>query len=158
MISDDQLSGLLGGWTGEERLSATAWTAAGTAQGTLSISAGPGGGLLIDYAEDRDGARMAGHGVLAGDGWWWFDSYGFIPATPGTAAWRDGELVLERRSDRGRTVTVLRIVGGYLEQRIDTAVPADAPLVPLLRASYARPSDGAPAPCAGRAAMSQRRP
>jgi hypothetical protein len=138
MIGDDQLSALIGEWTGDEQLSATAWTTAGTARGMLSIVAGPGGGLLVDYAEERDGARMTGHGVLSGEGWWWFDSYGFTPVTPGTAAWKDGELILERRSDRGRTVTVLRIAGGRLEQRIDSAVPADAPLVPLLRGTYAR--------------------
>jgi len=33
---------------------------------------------------------------------------------------------------------VLRVRDGRLEQDLDTAVPADAPLVPLLRGSYAR--------------------
>lgn len=138
MIRSDQLTALIGSWAGEEQLSATAWTAAGTAHGQLSIVAGPDGGLLVDYAEQRDGATMTGHGVLAGDGWWWFDSYGFLPALPGTVEWRDGELLLERRSDRGRTMTTLGVTGGRLEHRIDTAVPADGPLVPLLRATYAR--------------------
>jgi len=138
MISHDQLSGLAGQWAGDEQLSATAWTPAGTARGMLSIAPGPGGALLIDYAEDRDGTVMTGHGVLSGDNWWWFDSYGFIPAIPGTAAWADGELVLERRRDQGRTVTTLRIVDGHLEQRIDTSVPPQAPLVPMLRGTYAR--------------------
>jgi hypothetical protein len=138
MISDDQLSRLIGDWAGDEQLSATAWTAAGTGRGTLSIVPGPGAGLLIGYADQRDQARMTGHGVVWGDGWWWFDSYGFTPATPGTATWRDGELVLERRSDRGRNVTALRIADGRLEQRIDTASPADAALAPLLRGTYLR--------------------
>jgi hypothetical protein len=138
MIDEDQLSHFLGEWAGEEQLSATAWTAAGTANGMLSITSGPGGGLLIDYAEERDATRMTGHGVLSGDGWWWFDSYGFTPMMAGTAAWRDGELVLERRSDRGRTVTVLGMAGGCLQQRIDTATPAQEPLLPLLRGSYHR--------------------
>jgi hypothetical protein len=104
----------------------------------LSITSGPGGGLLLDYIEERDGKTMAGHGVLAGHLWWWFDSYGFTPETPGTGEWRDGELVLERRSDRGRTVTVLSINARCLEQAIDTAVPAEGPLVPLLRGRYTR--------------------
>lgn len=157
MIGDDQLSAFIGEWSGDEQLSATAWTAAGTADGELSIVAGPGRGLLIDYAEERDGATMTGHGVLSGDGWWWFDSYGFTPATPGTAAWRDGELVLERRSNRGRTVTTLRADGGSLEQRIDTAVPPDAPLVPLLRAIYDRRVSTMPRPPTGAAVGRRRR-
>jgi hypothetical protein len=104
----------------------------------LSIAEGPAGGLLLDYVERREGLTMTGHGVLSGRRWWWFDSYGFSPDAPGTADWRDGELVLERRSERGRNVTVLRAVGDRLEQRIDTAVPADGPLLPLLRGTYAR--------------------
>jgi hypothetical protein len=138
MSGDDQLSAMLGVWAGDEELSATAWTDAGKARGTLAVSAGPGGGLILDYAEDRDGVTMSGHGVVFGSGWWWFDSYGFTPAAPGTAEWRDDGLVLVRGSERGRTVTVLRIRDGRLEQEIDTAVPADGPLVPLLRGRYAR--------------------
>jgi hypothetical protein len=38
----------------------------------------------------------------------------------------------------GRTMTVLRLRDGRLEHEIDTAGPADGPLVPLLRGSYTR--------------------
>ena len=138
MSDNDQLSAMLGVWEGDEELSATAWTEAGKARGTISVSGGPGGGLILDYTEDRDGATMTAHGVVFGSGWWWFDSYGFTPTVPGTAEWRDGQLVLDRSSERGRTVTVLRIRDGQLEHDIDTAVPAGGPLLPLLRASYAR--------------------
>ena len=138
MSGDDRLAAMFGAWEGDEELSATAWTDAGKARGTVSVQGGPGGGLVLDYAEDRDGSIMTGHGVVFGDGWWWFDSYGFTPTAPGTAEWRGDELVLTRRSERGKTVTVLRIRDGRLEQDLDTAVPADAPLVPLLRGSYAR--------------------
>jgi hypothetical protein len=138
MIGIDQRSIFVGVWEGREELLATAWTAAGTAHGRLSIAGGPGDGLLVDYTEQRDTTTMSGHGILFGDGWWWFDSYGFFPAVPGTASWRDGELLLERRGERGRTVTVLRGTGGILEQWIDTAVPADGPLMPLLRGTYTR--------------------
>jgi hypothetical protein len=138
MSGDDRLAAMLGAWEGDEELSATAWTDAGKARGTVSVKGGPGGGLILDYAEDRAGAIMTGHGVVFGDGWWWFDSYGFTPAAPGTAEWRGDELVLTRRSERGKTVTVLRVRDGRLEQDLDTAVPADAALVPLLRGSYAR--------------------
>lgn len=138
MISDNQLSVLLGEWAGDERLFATPWTGAGTARGSLSFGRGPGGGLVVDYAEERGGTAMTAHGIVAGDGWWWFDSLGFTPAAPGTAEWRDDALVLERRSERGRTVTVFQVRDGHLEQRIDTAVPAGSPLVPLLRGRYER--------------------
>jgi hypothetical protein len=138
MSDDDRLAAMFGAWEGDEELSATAWTDAGKARGTVSVKAGPGGGLILDYAEDRDGATMTGHGVVFGGGWWWFDSYGFIPTTPGTAEWRDNELVLTRRSERGTTVTVLRARDGRLEQDLDSAVPADAPLAPLLHGSYTR--------------------
>lgn len=138
MVGDDQLSTLIGHWAGDEQVAATAWTTAGVARATLTITPGPGGGLLIDYCEQRDGQAMNGHGVLAGDAWWWFDSYGFVPVTPGQAGWRDDALVLERHSQRGRTVTAFRVAGDTLKQRTDTAVPADAALVPLLRGSYTR--------------------
>jgi hypothetical protein len=141
LIGWHQISGLIGRWEGDEQLSATPWTDAGTARGQLSIVAGPGGGLIIDYAEIRgDGPTMTGHGVLAADQWWWFDSYGFIPTFAGTAQWLDDELVLERRSIRGHTVTVLRLDGGRLEQRVDTASSPEvqSELVPLLRGHYHR--------------------
>jgi hypothetical protein len=77
-------------------------------------------------AEDRDGTTMTAHGVVFGDGWWWFDSYGFTPTAPGTAEWRGGTLILTRRRDRGRTMTAIRCAHGRLEQHVDAAVPADA--------------------------------
>jgi hypothetical protein len=102
----------------------------------VTLTPGPNDALLLDYVEDRDGTTMTGHGVIVAGAWWWFDSYGFTPTTPGTARWERGELILERSSDRGRTTTTLTIVDGKLEQRIDAAVPADAELAPLLRGTY----------------------
>jgi hypothetical protein len=72
----ERIASMLGAWEGDEELSATAWTEAGKARGTISVHAGPGGGLILDYAEDRDGATMTGHGVVFGAGWWWFDAAG----------------------------------------------------------------------------------
>jgi hypothetical protein len=140
MTGDERLTAMFGCWEGDEELSATAWTEAGRARGTIAVAAGPGGGLIMDYTEDRDGAVLTAHGVASGGGWWWFDSYGFTPAVPGTAEWAGDQLVLTRRSERGRTVTVLRCRDGRLEQDIDTAVPADGPLGPLLRGVYTRRS------------------
>jgi hypothetical protein len=131
---------LLGDWTGTEELFPTAWTEAGTARGALSVEPGPGG-ILLDYVESRDGAEgapLVAHGVVAGTGFWWFDTYGFTPAAPGSAEWVDENLVLERRSDRGRTVMRLRADGDRLVVELDTAVPADAALAPLVRGVYTR--------------------
>jgi hypothetical protein len=59
-----------------------------------------------------------------------------VPTSPGTARWQDQRLVLERSSVRGRTVTTLELVGGNLVQRIETAVPAEGELIPLLHGGY----------------------
>ena len=102
-------------------------------------------GILLDYVESRDGADgapLVAHGVVAGAGFWWFDTYGFTPAAPGTATWEGDALVLDRRSDRGRTVTRLRVDGDRLAFELDTAVPADAEPVPLVRGDYTRQPAG----------------
>lgn len=151
MIGDPQLSALVGHWYGREQLFATAWTAAGSADAALTILPGPADGLTVDYTETREGATMKGHGVLSGNRWWWFDSYGFVPLQPGTASWEASELVLERHSERGRTVMRLRVVATQLEQRIDSAVPADSALIPLLRGTYVRSNPTGPAASAAAA-------
>jgi hypothetical protein len=125
MIGDDQLLALSGTWVGSEQLLPTAWTPAGTAEGKFVITAAPAGVLVIDYTETRDGsASLSGHGVVAEDGWWWFDSYGFVPR--------------ERRSERGRTVMRLAPQGQTLRCEIVSAVPADAELAPMLIGRYQR--------------------
>lgn len=137
MIGDDKLVSLLGEWTGEERLFTTPWTAAGTAQGRLVLTRAPRHGLLMDYAQRRDGVlALEGHGVMHENGWWWFDSYGFTPDGPGEARWEDATLVLERSSERGRTLVRLRRAGPVLCHEIATAIPAGGELMPLLEARY----------------------
>jgi hypothetical protein len=81
-------------------------------------------------------------GVLVGDHWWWFDSYGYTANQPGEASWDDADstLVLERRSERGRTVMRLRIENGALRQEIFTANPADTALALMLSGGYDRAS------------------
>lgn len=140
MAPDPRLKALLGDWTGTEELYPTAWTEAGSARGALSIEPGPDG-ILLDYVESRDGAAgapLVAHAVVAGAGFWWFDTYGFTPATPGTAVWDGETLVLDRRSDRGRTVMRLRPERDRLMLELDTAVPADADPSPLVRGVYTR--------------------
>ncbi|MGN8027360.1 hypothetical protein [Microbacterium sp. 22242] len=137
MAPDSRLIALLGEWTGTEELFATAWTAAGTATGALSVEPGPDG-ILLDYVEQHDKGRLVAHGVVAGAGFWWFDTYGFTPTTPGTATWEGDTLILDRRSDRGRTVMRLRADGDGLALELDTAVPADIDPIPLVRATYRR--------------------
>ena len=145
MAPDPRLRRLLGDWTGTEELFPTEWTAAGSARGALSVEPGPDG-ILLDYVESRDGADgapLVAHAVIAGAGFWWFDTYGFTPEAPGTATWEGDALVLDRRSDRGRTVTRLRADGDRLSLELGTAVPADAEPAPLVRGVYTRqPAEG----------------
>ena len=139
MAHDREHIELLGTWAGEEQIHPTPWTAAGVAQGTVVITEAPRGGVVVDYTETRDGSTIVtGHGVVVGDGWWWFDSYGFVPMQPGTASWDDGILTLERRSDRGRTIVRFWRQDVVLHQEITTASPADAELVRMLVGQYER--------------------
>ncbi|WP_217184955.1 hypothetical protein [Streptomyces sp. AC495_CC817] len=137
MTPDRRLANLLGDWSGSEELFATAWTGAGAARGTLTVEPGPDG-IVIDYVELRDDGHLLAHAVVSGGGFWWFDSHGFVPSSPGTAEWVDDALVLDRSSERGRTVMRLRPDAGRLAVELDTAVPADAELAPLMRATYER--------------------
>jgi hypothetical protein len=139
VTDDPKLAQLVGIWVGQEQLLPTLWTPAGTAEGKFVIAEAPSGGVFVDYTETRDGSgTLSGHGVLVDDGWWWFDTYGFVPTQPGTASWDDGTLILERRSERGRTIMRLEIRDGVLHQEINTAAPADADLVPMLVGQYTR--------------------
>jgi hypothetical protein len=131
---------LLGHWTGREELFPTAWTTGGYADGALTIEPGPGG-LILDYSETQDRGTLTAHAVLVGSGFWWFDSYGFVPHAPGTAGWEGHTLVLDRHSPRGRTVMRLRPEGTMLVVELDTAAPADAALAPVMRARYSRVAD-----------------
>jgi hypothetical protein len=137
VTSNPRTASLFGEWKGEEELFATAWTAAGSAEGSIVVRPGPHG-IHFDYVEVRDGGRLDAHAVVAGAGFWWFDSYGFVPQTPGTAVWEGDTLVLDRRSDRGRTVMRLRADAERLAVELDTAVPADADLAPLVSGTYSR--------------------
>jgi len=137
MTPDPRYAALLGDWAGDEELFPTPWTSAGTARGALTVEPGPGG-VLLDYVELQDAGHLLAHAVIAGTGFWWFDSYGFVPEAPGTATWDGDTLVLDRRSGRGRTIMRLRRTGERLEAALDTAAPADAEPAPLMRATYAR--------------------
>ena len=139
MIGVHKLNNFIGSWVGEECLRPTAWTESGVAEGTFVIAEAPLGGVLIDYTETRDGQIvLRGHGVLAEQGWWWFDSFGYVPTTPGAASWHDNSLVLERSSERGRTTMRLWIEDDALHQEIETAVPAAAEFAPMLFGRYER--------------------
>jgi len=139
MIGENKLLALCGTWIGSEQLLETAWTPAGTAAGEFVITAAPSGVTVIDYAETRDGSTaLSGHGVVAGEGWWWFDSYGFMPLEPGVARWDQDTLELERRSERGRTVMRLELREQTLHCEIVSAVPADAELAQMLIGRYER--------------------
>jgi hypothetical protein len=141
-MSGDRLAALIGDWQGEEALAASPWAEAGTACGRLTVRPGPGdGALLLDYAQERDGAvTLTGHGVVAAEdlGWWWFDSLGARPQAPGTGAWVDGALVLERVTPRGTNRTSLRVDGDALEQRIAVCLAGETAFAELVVGRYRR--------------------
>lgn len=137
MAPDARYASLLGDWSGDEELFPTAWTAAGSARGALTVEPGPDG-ILLDYVQIQDAGHLIAHGVVSAAGFWWFDSYGFAPESPGTADWEGDELVLDRRSTRGRTIMRLRRDGERLAIELDTATPPDAEPAPLMRGTYLR--------------------
>jgi hypothetical protein len=139
MIGQHKLTPFVGSWVGKERLLPTPWTPVGVAAGTFEIAGAPHGGYVIDYTETRDGSTvMHAHSVLVDQSWWWFDSFGFVPTEPGSASWDGNILVLERRSERGRTIMRLEIRDGTLHHEIQTAVPADVELMLMLVGQYQR--------------------
>ncbi|WP_040167822.1 hypothetical protein [Microbacterium gorillae] len=138
MEADRRLAPLIGDWDGTEELFATEWASAGGARGALSVSPIPGG-VVVDYVVLRPGEdAFVAHGVLSGEGWWWFDSFGSTPTEPGTAGWQDDLLVLERRSERGRNVMGIAVSGDRLEVRVAFAGPDEAELRPVSSGAYRR--------------------
>ncbi len=137
MAVDERYARVVGEFAGDEEQFATEGTTAGHAQGVLSITPGPNG-IIIDYVQTRDEGRFVAHGVVAGDGFWWFDTAGFVPERPGVAGWQDDLLVLDRSSERGRTVMGLHPVDGGLALTIATATADDPTLKPLLSGRYTR--------------------
>ena len=101
---------MAGTWEGEERIAATRWGPAGTAQGRIAARCALDGRLLVqDYRQQRDGqpGLQVRAVVVAGAeravSLHWFDSYGFVPQEPAAGAWQGGRLAIVRCSPRGRT-------------------------------------------------------
>ncbi|CDX25768.1 conserved hypothetical protein [Mesorhizobium sp. ORS 3324] len=104
-----RLQALVGAWRGEEEVSATQWTGAGTATAEVVAEAEFGGLFVVQrYRQSRDGkVSFAAHNVFGFDQpggvftMHQFDSMGFVPASPATGT-RDGNsLSLLRSSPRG---------------------------------------------------------
>ncbi|MER8693567.1 DUF1579 domain-containing protein [Mesorhizobium opportunistum] len=104
-----RLQALVGAWRGEEEVSGTQWTDAGTATSEVLAEAQFGGLFVVQrYRQRRDGTVSFGaHNVFGFDqqsgavSMHQFDSMGFVPASPATGTWDGSELVLERSSPRG---------------------------------------------------------
>lgn len=104
-----RLQALVGAWRGEEEVSGTQWTDAGTATSEVLAEAQFGGLFVVQrYRQRRDGTVSFGaHNVFGFDQqsgavtMHQFDSMGFVPASPATGTWDGSELVLERSSPRG---------------------------------------------------------
>jgi hypothetical protein len=137
---------LIGSWAGNEELFATPWAAGGVAHGRWSFRFDSGGRHLIhDYAATRDdGSRFDAHGVLAPDErgnllWFWFDSYGYVPVSPGTGEWNGQALVLTRTSPRGSNRTILTPApNGGFGCDITFTASGEAKPMPVARGIYHR--------------------
>ena len=138
---------LFGHWQGTEELSASPWSAAGTARAALSFRADIGGAAMVnDYRQVRaDGSEFLGHGVfLVDDGavgshdqgvsWWLFDSYA-LPPVPAIGGWRNGELVLTKTTERGGAGHRFGFDGDDLTYAIDLTLGDTGP-PPFLRGRY----------------------
>lgn len=138
---------LFGHWQGTEELSASPWSAAGTARAALTFRAEIGGAAMVnDYRQVRDdGSEFLAHGVFLVDAgtsvddgppvsWWLFDTFA-LPPEPATGGWRDGALVLTKTTARGRAVHRFGLDGETLTYAIDITL-GDAGPQPFLRGRY----------------------
>lgn len=138
---------LLGVWEGHETLSATAWSAAGSAVGRYTYTGILGGRAVSqNYVQTRaDGPAFELHGVLGVDPasgavvWYGFDTLAPLPEAPARGGWRGEELHLHKVTSRGRARHVVSVLGDVLHHDISTA-RADAPedFRPFLRGAYRR--------------------
>lgn len=132
------MSPFLGTWVGREHIAVAGSSSAAEAEASFVLTEIPGIGVLVEYAQRRLDQSVTGRGIIAGDGWWWFDTAGARPSEPGTARVVDGVLVLDRRTASTRTVVRLSLHDDVLVQMLDAATPAGGPLQPAVRGSYAR--------------------
>lgn len=138
MTSATDLSPFLGAWVGREHIAVAGSSRAAEAEAGFTFSEVAGIGVFVEYIQRRPDQTLSGRGIIAGDGWWWFDTAGARPAEPGAARIVDGVLVLDRRTPSTRTVIRLSIQDGVLVQMLDAATPPSGPLQPAVRGSYAR--------------------
>lgn len=118
----ESLSFLLGHRTGVNRMHATRWAAAGDAAETTTAALSVGGSAIVqEQVQERDGqVAFVAHNVFTTDPatgevvLYSFDSVGYLPDPAARGTWRDGELVLDRTTDRGQSRTVYRpLSDGY---------------------------------------------
>ncbi|WP_195907883.1 hypothetical protein [Microbacterium gorillae] len=136
MSTPAALAPFVGTWVGREHLAVAGSVVEASAR--FDVAEVPGIGVFVEYRQDRADGSLTGRGIIAGDGWWWFDSNGARPEEPGTARVVDGVLVLDRDTDASRTVVRLSIQDDALVQMLDVAAPPEGPLQPTVRGSYLR--------------------
>ncbi|MFD8494044.1 DUF1579 family protein [Amycolatopsis sp. NPDC059657] len=140
------LTALIGTWTGEEELAASAWAPASTAVATVRYRLALNGFAVIQEYEQRraDGGGLLGHNVFTVDPatgdtlWYGFDSYGFPPMSPGRGGWDNGTLVLEKRTERGVARHRLTPDGDVLHHVIDLQMGEGTEFGQFLSARYIR--------------------
>ena len=106
-----RLLSFVGDWQGEERMTASPWSAGGSAMGRHHFEVVAGGTALAQsYRQSFGTGGLSGHGVFTLDPltgevlWFWFDDFGYPPLDPARGDWEQGTLTLSKRTPRGETV------------------------------------------------------
>lgn len=148
----EALQAFLGQWTGATQWHATPWGPARSAAADVEFSRAVAGlAVTMGYSHtDPHGARSEGHGVFTTDPgrpdllWYHVNSLGLPREAPARAAWLDGTLVVERRSDHGTARHTYRLDGGVLTHTAAVRLGKAREFIPFLTSVYRR----VPAPAA----------
>jgi hypothetical protein len=109
----DRLAFLVGDLGGPEEVGSTRWAPAGAATAAVQGALHLDGRLLVQHqTQERDGAvAFRAVNVFMADPetaevvMYSFDSTGYPPEPPARGTWQDGDLVLDRVTDRGAART-----------------------------------------------------
>lgn len=70
--------------------------------------------------------------------WYWFDSVGFAPESPGKGEWRDNSLHIERRTPRGIARHVWNVASENIRYAVSTRFAGEADFQDFIKGEYRR--------------------
>ncbi|MTW13681.1 DUF1579 domain-containing protein [Pseudoduganella eburnea] len=134
-----------GDWAGVEEITLSKWGPGGSASASISARLEFGGRVLVqDYSAERDGKQwFKAHAVIAFDqqtsslSLHWFDSMGFVPASPAPGQWDGEALRFVRTSLRGQTRHTYVFVGAATyELSLESSFDGGASWEPVMKGRY----------------------